>query len=83
VENPKLNRDEVSVNLNIPVANLNRWMSKYRKSPVVLEMENNANEEIKRLNKVIKNQNYEITILKKAAAYFAQDGRPKKVNTPL
>ena len=59
--------------LNVPLKTLENWITAYNKDSHIFDSDYiSPQEEIKRLNKIIKEQQETIDILKKAAAFFAK-----------
>ena len=59
--------------LNIPLKTFENWITAYNKDPHIFDPDYvSPQEEIKRLQKIIKEQQETIDILKKAAAFFAK-----------
>lgn len=59
--------------LNVPLKTVENWITAYNKDPHVFDANYiSPQDEIKRLQKIIKQQEETIEILKKAAAFFAK-----------
>lgn len=59
--------------LNVPLKTLENWITAYNKNPNIFDPDYiSPQEQIKRLEKKIKEQQETIEILKKAAAFFAK-----------
>lgn len=59
--------------LNVPLKTLENWITAYNKDSHIFDPDYvSPQEEIRRLNKIIKEQQETIEILKKAAAFFAK-----------
>ena len=59
--------------LNVPLKTLENWITAYNKDPNIFNPDFvSPQDEIKKLNKKIKEQEETIEILKKAAAFFAK-----------
>ena len=66
---------QTSTDYNVAESTIRGWIKKYSEEcqTAIRKSEYNAIEEIKRLNKKIKEQEKEIYFLKKAAAFFAKE----------
>lgn len=59
--------------LNVPLKTLENWITAYNKDPHVFDQDYiSPQDKIKKLEKIIKEQQETIDILKKAAAFFAK-----------
>ena len=59
--------------LNVPLKTLENWITAYNKDSHIFDLDYvSPQDEIKRLNKIIKQQEETIEILKKATAFFAK-----------
>ena len=65
---------KTAADLNVPLKTFENWITAYNKNPRIFDPDYvTPQEHIKRLEKLVKEQQETIEILKKAAAFFAKE----------